>query len=316
MIRIVMADSKHDKFFSRALLMMQLLKERKSMTLLELAEEYGVDERTIRRDVSERMIFFPIEVRNSVVYLDEFYDITTPMLTQEELLIAELAFNAIHDIDEATNKKLHSIRAKLTHPLYFNPYNIKKEGFQEINMDSELLNKIEDAITKRNISKVTSNGITSTVLPYKVTAFDGIWYLLARDTEDQKIKTYLISHIQEFHASTKVFSTSYIDIDAVLQNVHTAWFEDGNSFEVKVKVKKEIAHYFKLKKHLTSQEIIKENKDGSIVVSFTVSTDEDVDNLIKAWLPHIEVITPSRFRKKLISELEEYVKELKHLAIT
>ncbi len=311
-----MADSKHDKFFSRVLLMMQLLKERKEMTLLELAQEYGVDERTIRRDVTERMLFFPIEVRNSVVYLDEFYDITTPVLTQEELLIAELAFNSIHDIDEATNKKLHSIRAKLTNPLYFNPYNIKKEGFQEINMDSELLNKIEDAITKRNISKVTSNDITSTVLPYKITAFDGIWYLLARDTEDEKIKTYLISQVQEFHASAKVFSTTYTDIDAVLENVHTAWFEDGNSFEVVVKVKKEIAHYFQLKKHLTSQEIKKENTDGSIVVSFTVSTDEDVDNLIKSWLPHIEVISPYRFRKKLLNELEKYVKELKKLAIT
>jgi len=310
-----MQNSKHDKFFARMVLMLDALKEYKEIPISDLAQMYNVSTRTIRRDVTERMHFFPIAIRDSVVYLDEFYDITTPVLTQEELLIAELAFNSIHDIDEATNKKLHSIRAKLTNPLFFNPYTIKKEGFQEINMDSELLNKIEDAITKHNISKVTSNDITSTVLPYKVTAFDGIWYLLARDTEDEKIKTYLISQIQEFHASAKVFSTTYTDIDTVLENVHTAWFEDGNSFKVVVKIKKEIAHYFKLKKHLTSQEIKKENTDGSIVVSFTVSTDEDVDNLIKAWLPHIEVISPARFRKKLISELEEYVKELKKLTL-
>ncbi len=309
-----MAESKKDKFFARVLLITQMLKERKMMTLDELAEEFGVSDRTIRRDI-ERMHFFPIEIRDAKVYLDDYYDITSPTLCEEELLIAELALNAIHGISQETDKKLHSIRAKLTNPLYFNPYNVKKEGFEEIDMDSELLNKIEDAITKRNTSKVTSNGVSSVIYPYKVTAFDGIWYLLARDTEDSKIKTYLISQIEEFRASSKVFSTNYTDIDAVLENVHTAWFEDGNSFEVKVRVKQEIAHYFKLKKHLTSQEILKENNDGSLVVSFTVSTDEDVDNLIKAWLPHIEVISPTRFRKKLLGELEAYIKGLKTLNI-
>ena len=309
-----MAVSDHDKMFARVLLMMQALQERKSIPIDELAEEHNVSDRTIRRDV-ERMHFFPIELRKNVVYLDEHYDITALALEKEELLIAELALNAIHGIDEKTDEKLHAIRAKLANPLFFNPYNIKKEGFQEINRDSELSNKIEDAISKRNTSKVTSNEITSTVLPYKVTAFDGIWYLLGCDTEDDKIKTYLIANITEFRATTHVFSNTYADIDAVLENIHTAWFEDGNSFEVKVRVKEEIAHYFKLKKHLTSQEILKENKDGSLIISFTVSTDEDVDNLIKAWLPHIEVISPSRFRKRLITELENYIKDLKNLSI-
>jgi len=46
-------------------------------------------------------------------------------------------------------------------------------------------------------------------------------------------------------------------------------------------------------------------------VSFQVSHDEDVDNLIKAWLPHIEVLKPERFRKRLVGELEAYVRELK-----
>ena len=306
-----MADTKHDIYFSRVLLILQRLIEDKSQKVTDLAEEFGVDKRTIYRDI-KRLHFFPIELRKGYLHLDEYYDIQAPTLHQTELLVAELALSAIAGIDEDTDKKIHAIRAKLTNPLYFNPYNIKAEGFEDINMDSELLNKIEDAISKRNLSKITSNSLTATIEPYKVVAFDGIWYLLARDQEDNKIKTYLVATIQEFRASAKVFSKSYIDINALLENVHTAWFEDGNSFNVKVKVKKEIAHYFKLKKHLTSQEILKENSDGSLIVTFTVSCDEDVDNLIKAWLPHIEVIQPERFRKRLINELESYVKELKN----
>jgi predicted DNA-binding transcriptional regulator YafY len=305
-----MADEKHDKLFSRLILMMQTLTQDKSVSVTDFTEMFGVDKRTVYRDI-KRLSFFPLELRDGIIYLEEDYDMERPNLNGDELLIAELALSSLSGIDAGTDKKLHSIRAKLTNPLYFNPYNIKPEGFENMDKDSELSNKIEDAIRKRNISKVTSNTLTSEVQPYKIVAFDGIWYLLAKDTDDKKIKTYLLSNIQEFRASAKTFSTSYVDVNAILENVHTAWFEDGNSFVVKIKVKQEIAHFFKLKKHLNSQEILKENNDGSLVVAFSVSCDEDVDNLIKSWLPHIEVISPTRFRKRLIGELETYLNSLK-----
>ena len=309
-----MAEAQHDKLFSRLITMMQVLTLEKSVTIKDLTEMFGVDKRTVYRDIN-RLSFFPLELRDGVLYLEEGYDIERPSLNDGELLIAELALSALSGIDEETDKKIHSIRAKLTNPLYFNPYNIKPEGFETINKDSTLANKVEDAITKRNLSTIKSNGMVSEIHPYKIVAFDGIWYLLAKDIQDEKIKTYLFSAIEEFHASSAVFSTKYANVDAMLENVHTAWFEDGNSFEVKIKVKKEIAHFFKLKKHLNTQRILKENSDKSLLISFKVSCDEDVDNLIKAWLPHIEVISPSRFRKKLIKELELYVKELKNISL-
>ena len=307
-----MGESQHDKFFARSLLLLQELSENGSRKVGELAELFGVDRRTIYRDI-ERLHFFPIELEKGkgMVHLAEGFVLEDPKLQNLELLVAELAFDAIRGIDETTDKHLTSIRSKLSNPLFFTPYDIKAEAYQEINMDSELLNKIEDAITKRNLSKVKNNDILTKVEPYKVVAFDGFWYLLAKDTNDKKIKTYLLATMQEFRATAEVFSKEYADVDKVLENVHTSWFNDGNSFSVKVKIKPQVAHYFKLKKHLSSQEIVKENKDGSLIVTFEVSHDEDVDNLIKSWLPNIEVISPTRFRKRLISELEEYVRELK-----
>lgn len=309
-----MAEAKHDIFFARVLQMLQILSENGSATVSDLAEEFHVDKRTIYRDI-KRLHFFPLELRKGVVYIVEGFNIEHSKLADDELVIAELAFSSIGNIDEDIDKKLQSIRAKLSNPLFFTPYKIKEESFESIDMDSALLNKIEDAIKKRNISTLKTNNTTCVVEPYKVVAFDGIWYLLAKDVADVKVKTYLISSIEEFHASLKLFEHQYLDTAKLLQNVHTAWFEDGSSFSVKVKVKKEIAHYFKLKKYLSSQEIIKENSDGSIVLSFLVSCDEDVDNLIKSWLPHIEVLQPRRFRKKLIGELEKYLLELKTLKL-
>jgi predicted DNA-binding transcriptional regulator YafY len=73
----------------------------------------------------------------------------------------------------------------------------------------------------------------------------------------------------------------------------------------------EIAIYFKRKDFLQSQVIEKELDNGSLIVSFEVSHDEDVDNIIKSWLPHIEVIEPKRYKNKIISELENYLKKVK-----
>lgn len=307
-----MIDTQHDKFFDRMILMLQKLSIEKAATVVELSEIYGVSTKTIERDV-DRLHFFPIERKKGIVSVTDGFDIERFNIQGIELLVAELALNSVQGIGKDIDRHLQSIRVKVSHPLFFSPYHIKADSFEPIDMDSELLNKMEDAIRKRNISKVTSNELVSVVEPYKVVAFDGIWYLLAKDTSDGKVKTYLVSNINEFRASTSVYADEYHNIDEMLSGVHTAWFEDGNSFEVKIKVKAEIAHIFKLKQHLASQKVLKENKDGSLIVTFNVSTDEDVDNLIKSWLPHIEVIKPERFRKKLVLELEEYVKELKEL---
>lgn len=308
-----MVSSQHDKFFARSILLLQELSECGSKKVNELAEMFGVDKRTIYRDI-ERLHFFPIELEKGkgTVRIAEGFALENPKLKDLELLVAELAFDSIRNIDDDTDKHLSSIRAKISNPMFFTPYDIKPEAYEEINMDSELANKIEDAITKRNISKVKSNEYISIVEPYKIVAFDGFWYLLAKDRKDKKIKTYMMAKMQEFQATKESFSERYIDVNKLLDNVHSAWFQDGNSFTVEVKVHSKIAHYFKLKKHLTSQKILAEHTDGSLNISFEVSHDEDVDNLIKSWIPYIEVISPERLKNKIVNELEEYLFQIKN----
>ena len=55
----MMSTSKHDVFFSRALLMLQKLSLEGSVSVVDLAEEYNCDKRTIYRDI-KRLHFFPL----------------------------------------------------------------------------------------------------------------------------------------------------------------------------------------------------------------------------------------------------------------
>jgi len=78
-----------------------------------------------------------------------------------------------------------------------------------------------------------------------------------------------------------------------------------------VKVYPNIAHFFKVKDFLQSQKIEEKLSDGSLIVSFEVSHDEDIDNIIKSWLPDIEVLEPKRYAKKIKQELENYIRRIK-----
>ena len=78
--------------------------------------------------------------------------------------------------------------------------------------------------------------------------------------------------------------------------------------EIKVKVNSKIAFNFKLKNILPSQKILEEFEDGSLLIQFGVSTQEDIDNILKAWIPDIEIISPQKYRDSFVEELKEYLR--------
>jgi hypothetical protein len=39
-----------------------------------------------------------------------------------------------------------------------------------------------------------------------------------------------------------------------------------------------------------------------------VSHDEDIDNIIKSWLPDIYVEKPEKYKDQVIAELQEYLR--------
>jgi predicted DNA-binding transcriptional regulator YafY len=80
-----------------------------------------------------------------------------------------------------------------------------------------------------------------------------------------------------------------------------------NQVKVELHVDKSKAKFFKLKKHLPSQEI-KENDDGSLSLFFHVSQEREVEELIKNWIPFLKVIEPLSLKEKIENDLIQYLK--------
>ena len=223
------------------------------------------------------------------------------------LTLALSQFDDVNDIDKIKN----SIYKKIVNQSFYSPYFIKYDHLEDLDVDSPLITILENCIKSQEIVKIDFTDKTIELELYKIAAFYGFWYLFAKDTCDNKTKTFKLSKIKKITPLDKYHKTSHAKIEAILDKTHSAFYDDGNCFEVLIKVDKEVDRFFKAREFLQSQRIVKELKDGSLEVSFEISHDEDVDNVIKSWLPHVEILEPKRFRDKLTAELENYIKRVK-----
>jgi len=296
-----------DSILTRLVKILQMLSEEELPTKERLMEEFDVSEKTIQRDI-KRLHFFPIEKNEFKQYhFTEGFSLNKATLKNDEMLFVYLSLSQIKDINKNFEKTTHDIFSKLLTPRYTSAYHIKANSFENIDIDSQLLNDIENAISLKNTIYLALPNREFLLEPYKVVSFDGIWYLFGRDTEDEKIKTVFIHQIKNMEIRKEKFDLTK-PVDEILDNVHSAWFDDGNSMKVTIKVHVNAAFNFKLKKILPSQKILEEYEDGSLKVEFCVTTEEDIDNTIKAWIPDVELLAPKTYRNKLRKELEEYLK--------
>ena len=306
----LMSKKDYDKTLTRLVGILTKLSNGEMPTSKELAEEFGVGVRTIQKDINERLSYFPIVKTSDHRYTFAYgYSLKQTDLTDEEMIFLHLALSQFEDVDDIDKIK-DKIFKKIIHKKLYNPYYIKQEDLEDIDVDSPFISQLESLIENKEIAKIDFTHETKELELYKIAAFEGLWYLFAKDLQDGKIKTFRLTDIKKVQPLRKYHNTSDDFIERVLENVHSAFFEDGNTFEVVVKVYPEIAHYFLHRDFLESQQIEEKLDDGTLIVSFTVSHDEDIDNIIKSWLPHIEILEPKRFREKLHKELKEYLKKV------
>ncbi|UCN01248.1 WYL domain-containing protein [Sulfurimonas sp. SWIR-19] len=305
-----MAKKDYDKTLFRLLSILTKLSNNECPTTKELAEEFNVSIRTIQKDIAERLCNFPItkDKQKRLIFFDGF-SIRRTVLDEDELMFLNLALSQFDDVDDI-DKIQQRIFQKLVHVQFSNPYFIKQDDIEDIDVDSPKIELLERLIKEHAVAILEFQETKKYVELYKITNYDGFWYIFGKDQSDNKIKTFLLSSVNKIISTDKYHSLSDNEINLLLNKTHSAFFADGSNFEVVVKVYPEIAHYFEKKEFLETQKIIQKYTDGSLEVSFQVSHDEDVDNIIKSWLPHIEVVKPERFRRKVINELKTYLQKI------
>jgi len=216
------------------------------------------------------------------------------------------------NIDDA-DKKIINAKIKKSKECYefiTKPYESKKS-------DALLLKELERAINGKRYTtveyKVGNELQMHEVKPYKIVFMNENFYLACEHTNEEYLfTTFRLSQIQGVKLSPNTFHINY-DIEEFIKQMQTPWSKYTPNFkahliDVVVKVDVSKARFFKAKKFLPSQKIVEEKEDGTLLLSFKVTQEMEMEELVKKWLPFMRVVEPKSLQEKIKNELIEYLK--------
>ena len=85
-------------------------------------------------------------------------------------------------------------------------------------------------------------------------------------------------------------------------------FLSKESKEVHLKIQNSAKEYFLRKKVLSNMKIV-DNTDEYFVVSTNISFDDEILNIVKQWIPYIEILKPIELQERLEDILKNYLKK-------
>ena len=181
------------------------------------------------------------------------------------------------------------------------PYLFKNKPYEEIYEHKEKFRFLEHAITFRKEIRFTYRNVDKvnvfTLKPYKILFISENFYLASEyHYKNKKVTLSRIAMIEDLEYTGNTFNHNHEMLEYIYQ-MQSPWATYKEQFrnelkEVIVQVPKEQAKYFKLKKFLPSQKILSEDKEGTLTLSYTVTSQNEVISLIKQWIPYMKVIAP------------------------
>ena len=179
---------------------------------------------------------------------------------------------------------------------------IQNSGFEDIQEKQQLFENLSTAIIEEKTISFFYNDKKRVVNPYKLINTNGIWYLSA--LENNTIKTYTFSKIK----SLKISSDKFIVDKNILKEIEKSEinFLSKELKEVHLKIQNSAKEYFLRKKVLSNMKIV-DNTDEYFVVSTNISFDDEILNIVKQWIPYIEILKPIELQEKLEDVLKNYL---------
>ena len=294
-------SASHDTLVYRLAQRLVQLNQGEALDPQALAEEFGVNLRTIQRDLNVRFAYLPLVKREGRYQLDPVY--LGKLSTRDIERFASLA--GVHGLfPSLSDEFLRDIfDSRIQSALLVKGHNYEDRAGKE-----EQFRLLERAIVGRRqvefeYRKEGGMQAYEGVAPYKLVNIKGIWYLAGRDGE--KLKTFSFAKIERVRMLESRFEADP-ELEKKLVEEDGIWLGEERR-EIVLKVSAEVAGYFKRRKLIANQVIEKELEDGGLLVSARVGHANQVLPIVRYWIPHIRVISPEGLQGELEQELKRYV---------
>lgn len=297
-----MASDNHDTLVYRLAQMLVKLNQGEKLNPQALADEFGVNLRTIQRDLNVRFAYLPLQKTDGYYHLDPTF---LGKLSTKDVdrfaglagvrgLFPSLSDDFLRDIFDAR------IQAAVM---------VKGHNYENLVGKEATFRSLEQAIVGRQhiaFDYQKDAGLKSYygVAPYKLINHKGIWYLAALDGD--KLKSFSFVKIKSLRVLESRFPSDP-EVERKLADEDGIWLNDDKK-EIVLKIGSEVSGYFKRRKLIANQVIEKELEDGGLIISAKVGHPNQVVPIVRYWIPHIRIISPESLQAEMEAVISAYLR--------
>ena len=290
-----MSKLDHETVASRLASILLKLNQGESFNPQELADEFGVHERTIYRDLNR---FACIVERAS----DGKYRIVSEY--RGKLRPKDLeTFAKLVGVDELFPQNSSRFLMALLDTLSQSSFLVRGHHYEKLKPHDPQFQQLDSAIGDSKSCTLTYADKRRTLEPYRLVNNKGIWYLAA--TDDGRLKSFSLSRISQLVVGADSFEPR-VDIQRQIEDDDDVWFGEEKT-EVLLTVAPQVAYYFQRRKLLPQQVIDKELENGGLIVSSRVSDENQILPLVRYWIPHVRILEPGWLRDQLERDLRVFL---------
>ncbi|MDD2804927.1 MAG: WYL domain-containing protein [Elusimicrobiales bacterium] len=305
-----------DKKYFRVLNILNKLNEG-PVRVSALAEEFGVTERSIQRDLERvNLTGFHLDMPERGLYtFSGGVSLKNFNLTSEQLsvlvLMREMAAGLGGAIQEAFDKVFARATAASAEDSPF--YAV---GPRTLNpLTRKFYEDIVYAIERRKKLKVryaSVSGVKERVLcPVKLLASEAFFYMLASadGAKDGQFQKYRVDRIKRLEILPEEFPAPAPDlIKKIIGPATTIWgVNEGKKTPVTLRASGAAADFLQNKELLPRQKVSKPFPDGSVTVKAVIHHPMEVVPLVLHWLPEITITEPPALRAEVKSRIDAYL---------
>lgn len=291
----------HDQLSIRIASILFKLNQGEKLHPQTLADEFGVDIRTIQRDLNVRLAALPIQRDNHHYLLDPSYlgRLNTNSLKSFAILAGIKGLFPRLDAHF-----LNQLSREMQHP------NLQVQGQTYEGFDTaavQRFDQLEQAIRNHKTlsfhyqKRDGSNQHYSNLHPYRLTNHGGIWYLAAADSG--QIKSFAIARISLISILSESF-TPNPSIEQQLNDDDSVWL--GQKQTVTLEVTGLAIQYFKRRSLLPKQQLIEET-ETALRLTTQIRHQDQLLPIVQYWIPYVKVIEPRSFQDTLNNQLQNYL---------
>jgi proteasome accessory factor B len=289
-------------------------------TLKELAEEAGVSQKTVQRDLELlRQLGFPLVFETSDHNrkhwrLDPARGLIQLHFTVEEAAALYLGRQFLEPLTgtyffEGARQAFAKIRATLGEAALRHLEKLaaafyqKTHGWTDYARQSELIDELLRAIEDRRLTVITYQSLRATepVSYYDVHPYALVWhkqalYLIAWSADHGAISSVEVQQLQferpaDFQAADFLAGSL-----GIFQG-------DGPTEQVRVRFSPQVARVVAERVQHVSQRLTKQ-PDGSLLAEYELSSLEEFSSWVLSFGEHAEVLAPARLREEIVARLQ------------